>query len=606
MQAVILAAGIGKRLRPITDTIPKCLVPVNGKPMIVNALELLESCGIGEVIIVVGYLKEKVYETLGRSFGKIKISYIENDIYDETNNVYSLWLARDRLNKDTILLECDLYYGGDLMDKILEGKEDCRVLVSKYESFMSGTVVEVGQDGVIKRLITAKEQYPGFDFSDKYKTVNIYYFSAGFLQQYFVPNLDLYVRTQGTSSYYELVLGALIYFQKPEIRATIVDGIKWFEIDDEADLHRAEYYFASQEERLKMVSRLHGGYWRYSFIDFCYLLNPYFPNEALLNEFKSALPSLVRNYPSGMNTIVNLMSRTVNIPAQKLVVGNGASELIRLLNLQYVKKVSMTIPTFNEYESELNPSEINYFDTVPHNFVLDAEAYVQSVKDSDSNIALIINPNNPTSIFEPKEKIEWILRSLKDLEMVIVDESFMDFVVREGEERSLFSVDDLLDEYPNLVLIRSLSKEFGIPGLRLGYLASANEKFVRQMRKLCPIWNINSLAEAFLEILPRYQSDYIDSLELVRRDRDNLYERILQVPYLKVYKPAANFVFAQVQGGITSAQLRERLFLDYDLLIKDCSNKTGLEGKNYVRVSVRKPLDNERLVTALRKIIKEG
>ncbi|GAG77660.1 unnamed protein product, partial [marine sediment metagenome] len=239
----------------------------------------------------------------------------------------------------------------------------------------------------------------------------------------------------------------------------------------------------------------------------------------------------------------------MDIPAEKLVVGNGVSELIRLLNVHYVKKASMAIPTFNEYESTLKPTEIEYFDTGPNNFVLNAEAYVQSVKDSDSNTALIINPNNPTSIFEPKEKIKWILHSLKDLEMVIVDESFLDFVVHKDQYRSFFSVDDLLDEYPNLILIRSLSKEFGVPGLRLGYIASANEALVQQMRKYCPIWNINSLAEAFLEILPRYQSDYVDSLELIRRDRDSLYEKILPVPYLNVYKPAANYVFAQVQGG---------------------------------------------------------
>jgi len=602
MQAVILAAGIGKRLKPITDTIPKCLVPVNGKPMLINTLELLESRGIKEVMIVVGYLKEKVYEVVGHSFGKIKISYIENDIYDKTNNVYSLWLARDRLNKDTILLECDLYYGADLIDKLLDSKQECKVLVSKFEPFMRGTVVEIGPNNVIKRLITTEEQHPGFNFSDKYKTINIYYFSGAFLQQYLVPNLDLYVKTYGTSSYYEVVLGALIYLRKPEIHATIADAIKWFEIDDENDLHKAEYYFASQEERLKMISRLHGGYWRYDFTDFCYLFNLYFPSEALLSELESFLPVLVNNYPSGMDTIVHLASRAMNIPADKLVVGNGASELIRLLNVHYVKKISIPIPTFNEYENMLEPARINYFDTEPNNFVLEPEAYVESVKKSGSNAALIINPNNPTSLLEPKDKMRCILDSLKHIEFVIVDESFIDFV---GQDRIAISVEDLLDEYPNLILIRSLSKEFGVPGIRIGYIASSNERFVKQMHKHCPIWSINSIAEIFLEILPRYRSDYINSLELIRRDRDNLYEAISQVPYLKVYKPTANFIFAQVQGGMTSETLKEKLFLDYNLLIKDCSNKTGLEDKNYIRISVRKPIDNEQLIKALLDIAKE-
>lgn len=599
MQAVILAAGVGERLKPITDNIPKCLVTVNDKPMLINTLELLESRGIRDVVIVVGYLKERVYEEVGHSFGKIKISYVENDIYAETNNVYSLWLARDRLNKNTILFECDLYYEGDLIDIVLESRQECKALVSKYKPFMRGTVVQVGPDNVIERLITVKEQHAGFDFSDKYKTVNIYYFSAAFLQQYFVPNLDLYVRTQGTSSYYELVLGALIYFHKPEIHATIVDGIKWFEIDDETDLRRAEYYFSSPDKKIKMISPLHGGYWRYDFVDFCYLFNLYFPNEELLSELKSTLPDLVQNYPSDMDTIAYLMSRIANIPPNKLAVGNGAAELIRLLNIHYVKKVSIAIPTFNEYENMLKSTQINYFHTEQNNFVLDAEAYVQSVKKSGSNAALIINPNNPTSIFEPREKIKWILDSLMNLELVIVDESFIDFVRQDGQNRAMVSVEDLMDEYSNLIMIRSLSKEFGVPGLRLGYIASSNEEFVKQMRNRCPIWNINSLAEAFLEMFPRYHSDYIDSCELIQRDRDNIYERIRQIPYLKAYKPSANFIFAQVQGDMTSAELRERLFLDYGLLIKDCSNKTGLEDKNYIRISVRKPLDNDRLIKAL-------
>lgn len=248
MQAVILAAGIGKRLRPITETIPKCLVSVNGKPMIVNSLELLESRGIREAIIVVGHLKEQVYEALGHSFGEIKISYVENDVYDKTNNVYSLWLARDRLDRDSLLLECDLYYDGVVIDALLQNRSHCNVLVSKYDSScMDGTVVEIGEKNTIKELIIKKKQGKDFVYTNKYKTVNIYYFSEEFLRKYFVPYLDLYVRVNGKQSYYELVLGGLIYLGKPEVYAVVVDALKWCEIDDKNDLHQAESRLYSSE-----------------------------------------------------------------------------------------------------------------------------------------------------------------------------------------------------------------------------------------------------------------------------------------------------------------------------------------------------------------------
>jgi NDP-sugar pyrophosphorylase family protein len=241
MQAVILAAGIGNRLRPITDKIPKCLVPVNDKPMLVYTLEVLESRGIREVIIVVGHLKERVYEAVGHSFGEMKISYVENDVYDKTNNVYSLWLARDRLDKDSLLLECDLYYDGAVIDALLQNRSRCSVLVSKYDcSCMDGTVVDIGPKNTIKELIIKNKQGRDFVYSNKYKTVNIYFFSREFLRKYFVPYLDLYVRVNGKQSYYELVLGGLIYLGNPEINAVVVDAHKWCEIDDENDLRRAQ------------------------------------------------------------------------------------------------------------------------------------------------------------------------------------------------------------------------------------------------------------------------------------------------------------------------------------------------------------------------------
>ncbi len=601
MQAVILAAGIGKRLRPLTDFVPKCLVEVNGKPILVNTLEILESYGIEETILIVGYLREKVYETVGDRFGKMRISYVENLEYNTTNNVYSLWFAKDHLNRDTILLESDVYFEGTLIDKLLSERESCTVLLDRFQPHMDGTVVEMSPDNIIRRLIPSRDQHPGFDFSDKYKTVNVYYFSKEFLQRYFVPHLDLYVKTQSITEYYEIILGALIYYGKPEIYGTVVDGIKWFEIDDESDLARASYHLSSKEKKLEQIDQLHGGFWRYDFLDFCYLYNPYYPSPALMNMLTSAFPLLIRNYPSGMTKITQLIARALTLKADQLVAGNGASEIIRALNNHFVKKITIPIPTFNEYENTLRPEQINYFDTERDGFRLDPERYVNAVIQSGSDAALIINPNNPTSLSVEEKEMEFILEKLKDKACLIIDESFMDFVAPEKK----YSAHQAIDRYPNVILVRSISKEFGVPGLRLGYALCSNPQIIRRLRDTVPIWNINSLAEQFLEAMPKFEKDYRESCDLIRRDRDELYKKLEKISFLKPYRPSANYVFAKVSEPFTGRSLRDRLFMDHAILIKDCSNKTGLSGKNYVRIASRSGLDNEKLISVLEELASE-
>lgn len=257
MQAIIPAAGFGRRLKPITDNIPKCLVPVKGKPLLVRSLELLSARGIRSVVLIVGHMKDRVYRVIGHRFGEMQISYVENDIYDRTNNVYSLWLARDRLDDESLLLECDLYYDGMLLDALLEKRRHCNVLVSKYDpATMDGTVVEIGQDEVVKSLTIKKRQGEGFVSSGKYKTVNMYYWSKDFLRNYFVPYLDLYVRVHGTQSYYEQVLGALIYLGEPQCHAVIVDAAQWQEIDNPDDLRLAEERLFSQGRASRMEESL--------------------------------------------------------------------------------------------------------------------------------------------------------------------------------------------------------------------------------------------------------------------------------------------------------------------------------------------------------------
>jgi len=246
MQAVILLAGYGKRLRPITDRIPKALVEVDGTPLLLNALNHLGGRDITEVILVVGDKWQQVQALVGDTYAGMKITYVVNERFLETNNVCSFLLAAPFLHDDVLLLECDLFYRRDLLDTLLDkGRDaDCAILVSPYDAArMDGTVVTAGPDARVRSLTVKRSQGPGFDYSNALKTVNIYRFSRTFICDRLMPMVDAFVRTQGENSYYELVIGALVYFQLDDIRAVTVPADMWAEIDDLDDLEAARRQF---------------------------------------------------------------------------------------------------------------------------------------------------------------------------------------------------------------------------------------------------------------------------------------------------------------------------------------------------------------------------
>lgn len=241
MQAVILAAGKGARLQPYTDSMPKCMIPVKGKPLLFHALDCLSEAGkIEEVIIVCGYKGEVIREQAGASWKGMKLTYLVNGAYEKTNNVYSLYLVKDHIHEDCLLLECDLFYRQDVIDAVMEGEADCNILVSPYDKqTMDGTVVMTDGDKV-RELIIKAHQDPGRDYSRAYKTVNLYQFREAFFNKKLMPALELYIKTGNLQSYYELVLGSLIYYRNDDIRIKIVEASRWYEIDDGADYERAE------------------------------------------------------------------------------------------------------------------------------------------------------------------------------------------------------------------------------------------------------------------------------------------------------------------------------------------------------------------------------
>lgn len=244
MKALILAAGFGKRLRPLTNSVPKAMVEVNGVPLLINALNNLVDCNIKEIGIVVGHMAEYIQKHIGNKFRGTNITYFENKRYLETNNVVSLYQALSYVDDDVLLLEADLFYHKELIEKLISGKGDCSIMVSPFNPFtMDGTVVTVDGDKVLSLILGAWQQ-EGFDYTDKKKTVNLYRFTKEFFQKKYKPLIEWYVHNVSENSYYEKVLGSLIYYRENEIYTVEIEESKWCEIDDLEDLERARKHFS--------------------------------------------------------------------------------------------------------------------------------------------------------------------------------------------------------------------------------------------------------------------------------------------------------------------------------------------------------------------------
>ena len=259
MKALILAAGFGKRLRPITNTIPKSMVEVNGTPLLCNALNNVTACGITEIGIVVGHMADYIREKIGNEWNGVPVRYFENARYLETNNVVSLYKAADFCDDDMIMLECDIYYHKEMIERLLEGKGECSILVSPFNpATMDGSVIRVDGDKALE-LILGKWQDPDFDYAPTRKTVNMYKFDfdyaptrktvnmykfeKNFVKNKYMPLIRWYVESMGENSYYEKVLGSLMYYRECDFRIVEVPEEMWCEVDDADDLARARARF---------------------------------------------------------------------------------------------------------------------------------------------------------------------------------------------------------------------------------------------------------------------------------------------------------------------------------------------------------------------------
>ena len=596
MQAIILAAGMGKRLKELTNDATKCMVKVNGITMIERMLSQLDVIGLSRVILVIGYKAEALKDFLKTLHFKTPILFVENPIYDKTNNIYSLFLARDYMKQEaTLLLESDLIFDDSVLLDILNDPHPSLALVARYESWMDGTVVTLREDNSIQEFLS-KEHFQFSQIKQYYKTVNIYKFSRHFAETQYIPFLEAYIQALGTNEYYEQVLKVILKLNYSEMKAKVLEKGNWYEIDDVQDLDIAESIFnPSESERFDLMQSRYGGFWRYpNVLDFCYLVNPYYPPQKLLDEIKANFEVLASTYPSGQRVINLLSAKFFEVSQRKIVTGNGAAELIKSVLEQIPGKLGVILPTFEEYPNR-RKEDIIVFESANKEFSYSAKELMEFFKDKQISMLVVINPDNPSGNCIPYEDMITLVQWATSKGIwLIIDESFIDFADLDGS----ILQDHLLEKYPLLIVIKSISKAYGVPGFRLGILACGDENLVGKIRSYVSIWNINSYGEFYLQICEKYKKDFEEAMFRFFAVRDKFFEQLSELPLLRPIPSKANYIMCEVLCGCTARELAEFLLSNHDILIKDLSTKPGVKGE-YIRVAVKTPEENLKLIMAV-------
>ena len=602
MQAIILAAGMGKRLGEYTRNNTKCMVPVNGIPLIDRMLDQLCHLNLNRIVIVVGYEGRKLMDHVGTEYKGLRIEYVENPIYDRTNNIYSLALAKERLQEDdTLLLESDLIFEDRLLSMLLENPSPNLALVAKYEAWMDGTMVCIDKDCRIVNFVT-KAAFNYSHVGQYYKTVNIYKFSQSFSRDKYVPFLEAYTKVVGNNEYYENVLRIITFLNSEDLKALPIGREKWYEIDDKQDLDIAEALFSETDALLHKYYTRYGGFWRFpQMLDFCYLVNPYFRRSKIIDEMEANFRTLLGEYPSGMKVNTLLASKCWSVKEEYIIPGNGAAELIKVLMENVEGTLGVTRPTFEEYPNRTDESKVVAFIPRNRDFRYTADDLMVHFGNHPVDALLLINPDNPSGNFIPLPDLCRLAAWCEERGVrLIVDESFVDF--SESWETSSMLCDAYLERYPHMAVMKSISKSYGVPGLRLGIMASADRELIARMKRQVNIWNVNSFAEFFMQIFNKYEDDYKRACRKFIGVRGAFLQQLKDIPFLHVMPTQANFVLCEVREPYTASQLAQRLLRDHNILISACSAKKGIAPNRYVRLAVRSQEDNERLIEALKSI----
>ncbi|HEV2783074.1 MAG TPA: histidinol-phosphate transaminase [Actinophytocola sp.] len=332
-------------------------------------------------------------------------------------------------------------------------------------------------------------------------------------------------------------------------------------------------------------------------VDFCIPCNPYFPTPEMFDELSRNLEAVLKFYPSDADTIAAQLARVLGLNPATMAMSNGSTELITWMDhLWFTESVAIPIPTFGRWTDQ--PMETGKrVDMFPlreiDGFRLNVDHYLRFIRARRSKVAVLCNPNNPDGGYLPRREVIRFMDELADLDLVVIDESFIDFV--DAERDPSVAMDAAIR--PNVVVLKSLGKNFGLHGIRFGYLV-ANPGLAGTMRRTLPKWNLNSLAETVVYMLAEHGAEYRESLRLLARDRYTMGMHLAQLPELTVYSSQANFLLVKLSAAIDGTELRDYLISRHQLFIRECGNKLGMSNR-FVRLVVRPQQDVARLVSAM-------
>ena len=582
-------------MRPLSDQCHKALLPIKDTTILGRILDSFESVGIRRVTVVTGYRADDVVHYIRDRHPEVELRVVHNSQYLDTNNIVSLSMALDEMtfDADVVVVDCDILVDPSLLTKLVKHPGENVALVDRYRTGMDGTVVSI-VNGRIVEFFPVSTQDADFDFTDKYKTLNINLFSRQFCDRAFRALLHSYSHEVDASCFYSVVVAMLTVDGAHTLDAEVVNGEHWAEVDDPNDLAVANYKF-DPDQRVITMDETIGGYWCLDLLDFSVERNQYFPNGPMLAAMRHGLPDLIADYGSDQAILNSKLSYFLQCDPARLQVLHGLTQVSPILRRLFAGRETFAPASTQTTASSIFPSAAVYRD-LPR---IDLDEVRELAL--DGALLLLENPSfSSGSTISTTDVIE--LARINPNTTFVVDESLLPFT----SEPSLVT---LLEVAPldNVVVLSSLGNCLGTPGLRLGYVYSSDHALIHAIGGELTPWNLSAPAEFMLELLLKFRPAYAASLRRTAEDRETLRASLAALPVVAEIVPGeANFLHVRLADDrpATAGRLRRALLERFNIGVRDVSASTP-DDSSRLRVAVRNPVDNERLVQALRTLAEE-